>query len=486
MQLSPIPLLEKFTSHAVDSHDGRTITNIIDDYASRKVVFDWFHTGKLSMTVGDMCELIGGLGIKPPRTGHLGNWQEIAAGRACALDHNGTVCGKKLGFPLITDFNQTENSAMDSGDTVYLPGSIVNQEKREELKIFTWNGNQIVERSRNGSYFVPFVFTPIEGTLMPLTLIQRNNCRDIRETKFISSLVVENKDIFKEAMRRIIDCILTEKNCPIRLSDLVDRVVFTDGSLSKVELSYSGGCFKINNESYKNFDSLFDAILLPFQIAHDPRCLTEHIQDIPQFMPFLSLPFSCVLDYVFNNYVPQCSWSAGKGTDLFNVYFEWGAFGSAGYPPRSKGYYKQKVRLIKNIYRLVTRAIPEIKPLLYILLPSTIFNLLPNSAYSSDIYCITELFEKVSGEMATLKKGVDSELVMKKIEQTVKQWFEQSKNHLSQYYVGRFAKNRCVYHQTQYHEHGQFVDIPQFDKLTLQHACMILGALHELTPQESI
>ena len=73
-----------------------------------------------------------------------------------------------------------------------------------------------------------------------------------------------------------------------------------------------------------------------------------------------------------------------------------GAFDSAGYPPRSGGYYKKKAGLIKNIYEVIlAQKYTGVSPLLFVLLPSAIFNLLPSNNYPQDVFYIEKLLYEV-------------------------------------------------------------------------------------------
>jgi hypothetical protein len=481
MFLDSITLLEKFSESNRELRNPKNIiSKMVEDYTNRNLAFDWLHGGRLSMTIKELSKVIGELESAPVRTGHLGNWQEIAAGRGCALDHNGTVCGKrKLGIPFITDFNQTENDAMNSGDVVYLPGSIINKMERNSLKIFTWDGSGFVERSRDSSYFVPFVLVPSEDELTALTTIQKRNFIAYKNTKFISSLVFENISLVKEIFLALFEYVRIEKNCFLKLSDLVDRSVSLDGQLFREELCYSNGCYKLGESSYASVNELISAIFLPMKAAHSPNDFFGDIKEMPKVMPFLSLALSCALDYVLNNF-QEINENAN-----FNTYFEWGAFGSAGYPPRSRGYYKQKARLIRIIYEILVKLMPEINPVLFILLPSSIFNLLPNSAYPNDAYYVNELISLVRQAGEELENSAP-DILMNRIEKIVGLWFPQYKHQLSSYYLARFTKERCIHHQTLYHEYGEAMELPQFEQLTLQEACMMMGALHKIAKEEII
>lgn len=475
MSINPFQILEHFGRYIPDHRASREhLAKMVKTYTTDKTGFDWLHAGKLSMPINELIAIIK-LGLSPTRTGHLGNWQEMALGRACALDHNGTVCGKmNLGYPLILDLNQTENEQMETGDIVYLPGSIVNRERREKLSLFTWDGKAFIERSREISYFVPFVLTKINNRLIPLTMVHKGNISVFANTEYFSSLFIRNIDLFKRILQSVFKYIQQTTSPVITLGDIVDRRITLQGQEIREKLHYSQGEYKIGGMSYSNYDDLIEAILLPLFAAHEPTSFFERIAFMPQIMPFLSLSFICVMGYILSN----ISGSKETSPACFKIHMEWGAFDSAGYPPRSGGYYKKKAGLIKNIYEVIlAQKIPGVSPLLFVLLPSAIFNLLPSNNYPQDVFYIEKLLYEVLkiGE----QNNPSTDIMMKKIEKMTDAWFKTYSHELSAYYVGRFTKKRCVHHQTQYHDRGEEILLPLFEQLTVQQACMLTGALYK-------
>lgn len=88
-------------------------------------VFAPVHLGTRDVRVGTLLDAVHAEpGLLPPRSGHLGNWEDIALGRSGPMDFNTAVCGGGHGFPLIYGFTQTE-AEETGGDDVYLPGSLV-------------------------------------------------------------------------------------------------------------------------------------------------------------------------------------------------------------------------------------------------------------------------------------------------------------------------------------------------------------------------
>ncbi len=483
MTLDPAPFLQAFSEPDARRKVERENLQKIQDYENRTLAFDWIHSGRLSMKIRELSEIIKNSPILPPRTGHLGNWQEIAAGRGNALDHNGVVCGRNLAYPLIVDFNQTENSSMDSGDVVYLPGSIVNNGERQLLDIYTWNGTAFEARSREFSYFLPFVLTRRQGKFIPLTVIQRKNCLSYENAKFISSIIFGQLELVKEVLRKVIEYVRADSSGNLTLNDLVDRSVSIEGKLIRTELKFSAGKYQSDDMLYSSIDELVDALILPFKAAHDPQGFFDQINHMPKWMPFLSLPFLCTLYSILNTHLLHQAENHMISRKPFNPYLEWGAFDSAGYPPKSAGYFKKKASTIKEIYRIVIHLFPDIEPLLFILLPSAIFNLLPGKTYPDDISSVEELLSDILHETTGIKSSA-ADLMLGKIELVTRSWLKDKKSKLSSYYLNKFSSKRCIHLEKPLIASNPVVDLSQFNELSLQQACMTLGSLREIISQQ--
>lgn len=146
--------------------------------------------------------------ITPPRTGHIGNWGEISKGYAGTLDYNKLICQEQdIGYPLIYNFNQTENKCLSSGDTVYLPGSIISDGNRKLLPIHTWNGNYFINRNRENSYFSPFVLTEFDGQKESLITVQKKRMNKLQNFNFryLESEILNEVELVKSIFKLLIE-----------------------------------------------------------------------------------------------------------------------------------------------------------------------------------------------------------------------------------------------------------------------------------------
>jgi len=448
---------------------------VYEKLLNKESAFEWLHAGTLSMPIGELFALINKHALKIPRTGHLGNWQEIFAGKAGALDHNGTVCSNGLGFPYIYDANQTENDDFSSGDTVYLVGSIVNGLQRVLLDIYTWNAETFVQRNRNNSYFTPFAFTHSKDGLRSLCVIHKESCLLYEEAQFFSDVILNHQEIVKHVVRLLLEEIISNQEADIGFNDLFDRTVSLDGKMVRANIQYKQGCIVVGSTFFKDVDQFLDAIFIPMRAAQDPDWFLKNVHTLPENMPFMSLALLSYLDCLFRQ--------SEDAQSPISTYLEWGAFGSAAYPPRFRGYFKEKVRVIKKIANIMSRKDESIKSIFYVLLPASIFNLLPNSAYPEDAVLVEKLFEDVLKE-PMLKTQTDQGGLMEIIERIVFQWWSNNEDKLSNYYKARFRDRRTVFHKMAAYESAKPIFLSQFYHLTLQQACMIVGGLFQVAQIE--
>lgn len=446
-------------------------------FNSRKLAFDWIHAGNLQVKIGDTIRFIKkNKSILPLRSGHLGNWQEIFNGRSGALDHNNIVCTEKnIGYPYIMDFNQTENDTMNNGDTVYLPGSVISNRCRQKLSLFTWNGKNFENSSREFSYFAPFVLANIGGQLTSLTEIHRQSIAAFNNVKFYSALMVDNKEMISLIVKELLEYII-KNNCAVKLEDIINRAVSPNGIVMQCKLHFKNGGFYLHNTYYSSIESLVETIFIVCQSAYNPTFFINNVKSFPQNMPLLSLQFHYILCCILNTHYNPSILQQHKyiiNNTMLNCHLHWGAYDSAGYPPCSKGYFRKKAKEIGKLHELIMHLFSNIKPIFFVLLPSAIFNLLPTSAYENDYKLIDQLF------LSILRiSDSDPKILMNSIKNKVKDWLDTNQKNISSYYLNRFAKRRCVFSGVLF-EKSHALNLSSFEELSIQQACMILGAIHE-------
>ncbi len=433
----------------------------------------WIHLGYSGVTIEELITFIkNNSTLSPPRTGHLGNWQEILKGRSSALDHNYFVCKNNLGHAYITDFTLTESKDLSFGDSVYLPASIIEKGRRTFLPLYYFNENhQWTKCSEEQSYFCPFICTKNNNDLVPLTQKQRNIFPNEFKVKYISDTFNKYKNEIKKIFILLLsEC--TKENSKISPNDLVDRTVSLQGVLKREKLHYLSGKFLLGDYEFRNIehlaDEMFESIIASTNLFNfiETNAHKKHI-------PFLSLPLMCVLDYI----VYQIENHAHLKNMNTVCYFEWGAFGSAGFPPWSKGYYSQKFPTIKQIYKVIHNHDPQLyKNFLFILIPSTVFNLLPNTLFKNDEILLNPIFQG-GKDILIQQPNLSSDILMKEIETFCLKNVRREK--LSWYFNKRFAAQRTIQHEHEINELGDVFNTQAFSNLTFQLASMILGFFAE-------
>ncbi|MEU6942581.1 DUF6025 family protein, partial [Streptomyces rubiginosohelvolus] len=149
-------------THILDALGLRTAAEA-DALASGTKTFVPVHVGTHDLPVGTLLDALAkDPSLLPPRTGHLGNWEDIAAGRAGPMDFNTAVCGDGHGYPLIYGFTRTEADTA-GGDEAYQPGCLIDQGKRHVLPLHTWDGSRFVRRDRSAPLFCPLVQAEVDG-----------------------------------------------------------------------------------------------------------------------------------------------------------------------------------------------------------------------------------------------------------------------------------------------------------------------------------
>ncbi len=112
--------------------------------------FSFTHLGLTPLKIGAVCQAFDPTELSPPRSGHLGNWIEIASGRAGAADFNNPICmNGRFGHVLAYDLTQTETEDLSKGDLVHMPGSELSRGKRRVLPLLSYHRDSWVVADRS-------------------------------------------------------------------------------------------------------------------------------------------------------------------------------------------------------------------------------------------------------------------------------------------------------------------------------------------------
>ncbi|MBD5643414.1 hypothetical protein HYH96_05830 [Clostridium botulinum] len=464
------------------THYNQQLT--LHDKKQSPFAFSWVNMAKQPLAISNLFKMIRTNScLIPPRTGHIGNWNDIIDGYVGHRNDNTIICGEqKLGYPLLFDLTQTEDELMQKGDLTYLPGSIVERGKRNKLPLFTWGGTHFVERTREYPLFVPFVFTKnIEGTLVPLTEVHQERFNKYKDANFhmFSSIVFRKKEFIKEILTVLIEDISTGKNPQHELKFIVDRVVTLDGQVFRGMINIENKSFYIGNTRYNNISSFVDAILYPYTVAANPEIFFSSIHMIPKYMPLLSNHLSIILTAILYTHFPGYDMEYPLMSQSCNAHIQWGGIAMAGYPPKDSGYFHRQVRYVRNIHKRIIRHFSNIDPIFFILLPSSIFLLWPSNIYKNDIELIEQLIDRVIKKTDSLLE-LSKEVLYNEINQQVILWINQVQKQLSTSFINRFVGNKpSVLSINEVPTKNKFLEPKGFSKLTIQQASMLVSALFE-------
>ncbi|WP_054950389.1 DUF6025 family protein [Numidum massiliense] len=477
--VTPVQLLSELSLTRENLREN-SLASLIEQFRTRKRAFEWIHLGTTDVTIGKLLDLIHNTPqLLPPRTGHMGNWEEIVRGRAGMMDFNKSVCAGRYGYPLIYCFNQTEDAAMQHGDWVYLPGSSVENGQRTVLPLFTWDGTHFVRRSREEPLFTPFVQTEVGGHLISITEFHWRRMQRLGTFPFRleASIIRENEAFVKEILHVLLDEAAHQNNARRAFQDLLSHQVTLDGRMRRMDLQRVGRGYRMGKAYYANAEELVDAAILPYLAVTEPNVFFDRIREFPNYLPIMSNVLTGVLSAIFCTHYPGYSIERALMTQPFNPHFHWGARAMAGYPPKRRGYFYEKstIKSYRKICQTIIRNFSTVDPIFIVLMPVVIFALCPTDCHAGDRERLEVLFREV--KRSTDPFSPQSDLMMQEVERVVAQWLQNNEGKLSRYFLNRFYPRQGILNEGESHTFSTPVEPAGFRELTIRQACMIVGAL---------
>ena len=448
--------------------------------------FTWEHIGRSGLRVGDLLGFVAESSIAPPRTGHIGNWREIAMGRAAAMDGNALICrGGGLGYPLIFDLTQVENAACTQGDTVHVPGSRVSSGKRDLLELFSWHGRRLRPVDREETPFVPFVGALEGGRLIELTTLHRREDDHIENFPFeyYSSLLVDRWSEVREILASVLEAAVNQREPTTALKLVVDRAVRADGRVRRCRLESVGRRFRLGELAFGSVEALLAAIRIPILAACRPKDAVEHMQRLGASFPLLTAPMHSLLNGLLRTHCPRHlsgeNQPPGIPHDGLNVHLHWGAVQMAGFPPRKRGHFASGQRYVRRLFDLARERLVGLDSLHFALLPASIFMLCPSSAYPGDVEAVGELCIRLNDLAADGRSSRTED--QSEVDRVVEQWWAERRRGVSQYFASGFALDRSIHSGGgEVPESGRPLMPQGFEDLTVRQACMLVGALYSV------
>jgi hypothetical protein len=450
----------------------------LSDLAERRLAFHWIHMGTVEIETGQMLRVLRDHApLVAPRTGHIGNWDDIKRGRAGMVDYNKVVCEVlRAGYPLIYEFTQTEDAALEAGDWIYLPGSLVAGGRREALALYTFDGTRFVERSREQALFAPLTLTMIEGELVPLVSLHRRRMSELDgyDFRFQADLLHREQDTVRAILQALVEHARTERNPTAALGRVLDRVVTIDGIVRREPIKIDGSGYEVGGWRAGSTEELVSAVVELIGGASHPTTFLAQPSELLPAYPLPSMQVVALLHAVLESHYPNAARPAAA-VEPWNTHPEWGAVGMAGYPPRARGHFANHVRQARPLYRVIIDEFPVLSPVLFMILPAAIFTCWPTTAHPQDIDLLGQLVQTAHKRTDHLRGR--SNLMVAEMDVIVRDWYAEQGSRLSTYFVNRFSERRSVLHQGELPASSEPVMPAGFESLTVMQASMLVGAL---------
>ncbi|MEU6281111.1 DUF6025 family protein [Streptomyces sp. NPDC047028] len=441
-----------------------------DALAAGEKTFSPVHLGTQDVPIGALLDALRrDPDLLPPRTGHLGNWEDIALGRSGPMDFNTAICGGGHGYPLIYGFTRTE-AATEGGDEGYRPGSLIEQGKRDTLDLYTWDGRAFVRRDRDRPLFCPLTQAGVDGGLVPLVDLHWRRMRTIPGYRFRqwATVLVEHGPLVTDMLTLLIEQADATAKQGTRLAELISQAVRLDGDVARCDLAADGPGYVLDGYRYPSARALAEAAMVLVRALTDPAAFFEQLPGLPPVLPVMSLQLTNVLFGLLDTHRPDRP--AGAPESPFITHVHWGARAMAGCPPRRGGYLTRRstVRSLRAIASPLVRRFEQAAPVAFVLLPAQVFMLCPPSTSPADADLLADLFRTVRAARPDAAHP------------TALGWLGEHGERLSPYLRGRFRPGTGVPSDGVPREPALPVEPDGFRELTFRQASALVAAFEEV------
>lgn len=444
-----------------------------DALASGAKAFSPVHVGTHDVPIGTLLGLLErNPDLLPPRTGHLGNWEDIALGRSGPMDFNTAICGGGYGYPLIYGFTRTEADS-EGGDEAYQPGSLIDAGRRDLLPLYTWDGQGFARRDRGRPLFCPLTQADVDGELVPLVELHWRRMSAIPGYRFKqwAAALVERGPLVTDMIRVLLEQAgggKDPRNARQVFAELISHAVRLDGEVGRCELVRDGDAYVLEGHRYPDAQALAEAVMLTVRALVEPHEFFARLKEVPPVLPVMSLQLTNVLFGLLDTHHPDVP--AGTPESPFITHLHWGARAMAGCPPRRGGYLARRstVRSLRAITAPLVEHFDEANPLCFVLLPAQVFMLCPPSTSADDAEILADLFKTVRAA-----RPDDSY-------ETTLGWLADHGDRLSDYVRGRFRSGSGVRVGGTPRAAAVPVEPEGFRELTFRQACGAVAAFEEV------
>jgi hypothetical protein len=438
--------------------------------------YAFLHLGYAKTPMSKVLESISSSSISPPRSGHMGNWGDIVVGRSGAMDFNYFICLGGYGHPSIFCFNQTETKALDGGDTVYVPGSLVKQGKQSMLELYAWDGQQFALCDRTSPRFVPFLKAKSEQGLKPLTSLLTHQLREQLGTFELEvDLLAKHRERLSAWIEALIRAALTSNNPARLLQDLVGHAATLSGDIERAKFSLEGNSIVMNGIEYSPED-FADLIWAPIIAVNEPQHFFSNMEKWPVKLPIISHLLVAVFSALCRSHF-VCN--TNRGDFGPTIHFHWGARAMGGFPPARKGYFAEKstAKSLRHIMATIDDVSAEPISLVYVVMPAPVFMLCPTNLKSNDAQVLEGLFSHIFANFDPLEC---SESLGKKLNALVHEWLQRNGQDLSSYFTRRFnGWPGLLDVDSAELDVSDHLLSKAWQALTIEQLCIVVGTFHE-------
>lgn len=368
----------------------------VDAVLSGSRAFGWANLSESETRVGEVVDAIRTAGVRIPRTGHIGNWTDCASARSGSLDYNFAVC-EQLGVaaPLIFDLNQSEDADATAGDTIYLPGSVVESGVRTRLELMTWTDRGFRPVADRQPRFVPMLAVRREEQVVPLTRFHRDRIASIGGTPvdYQSDSLLRDRDALARLLLAALRGLRASSRRERLWETLADRTVTRDGIVRRRRMQVSDEGIVIGDRTLAD-DAVVEWLIRPLEIASDPDRWQSQFSELPDELPLLSNHAVYALLIAL---APLCrlgatpSQTGAVDPRATNVHLQWGAIGLAGVPPIRESYFENNRKRVRSLFDL-WRASPDVGLSGFFgVLPGPTFLLMPREDAPADVTAVSAL-----------------------------------------------------------------------------------------------
>jgi len=430
------------------------------------------HLGLSSRSVADVFAAVRAHPRPAVRSGHIGNWSEIWAGRVGLIDYNRYICRDfGMGRPLLHAHTFTETADLSDGDTIYLPAGRIRHRRHERIDVHVKEDDTFRPLAEGESVCCAFAYAPADGGMTSLLHLRAAELAGIPGATTIPTFLTRDVPLVRRALTGLLEA-TQGPTATLPLDHLFGASVSRQGARGRAPRRTGTG-FRVEDTDYPTGRALVDAAIEALRYGSlEQTDLQRQRQPVGQHLPLLGA--TAVLALVA--YV-DC-YGAGDASGSQGVHAHWGAISMSGYPPLAGGYFGRRAnrRTLRQIGEALA-TMPEFAgPLRFALLPAPLLSLLAPAEFDGDRQLVDALIGTVLD--STDPPAADPSRALREITDVVHVWLDKHRADLSPYYLNRFGRARSVFNGTEaVPSDGRPAESGLLGRLTMQQASMLLGAL---------